>query len=621
MSGIQIADFKKPDTIRVRQAQVESSYGPKSSILLSSSATSYSKAGFSFSIKGLSRDSLLNGLFVTIPLQVKWVAGAAGATVLLPNGYAELDGLEKADMVQAGKFNQYKDMSKTHDVGLYAYDNIAIRPNAFKCIRDATLSINGSSFSIRNDSIYTAMCKLFADGRKEEISGCDYECAPYNFCGSAGGPRQRGWFERCKALNTRGKLKYIARDGNNCISALVYQYDVRFPIWFGPFIHKGFPGLEGFDGNSVKSIPYVSDLVLECNFTDDVIMDAFACPDDTVQNKYSVHCPPWNDLAAAHAGDFMPNTKVMWENLDIGREAAQFGADATKFVNLLEPTLSYMWSEPNPKFTRIEEIYTLPSYRFITYEDRQSFAGGAQASPTVQISFPQIRLANISSLYVAFCEPDRVDQGGVSAPRTARWSGDPATNGGWDPTRLGIACANRTMKIKWDTVKCSMSVNSSVLANFTPESMTRQRQYELFMKYSGGAQADMSIEEYERHSSMILFSAEELCGIGALGNSFQSMTMSLSFQCYKPSEYSGVTTQDLLTAQAGDVSVLTKMGQDRACAVVGRLVCLEPELVSISEGAVTVSQVKLGQSELESQLLSGSAPEREDGISLDQKAR
>ena len=49
--------------------------------------------------------------------------------------------------------------------------------------------------------------------------------------------------------------------------------------------------------------------------------------------------------------------------------------------------------------------------------------------------------------------------------------------------------------------------------------------------------------------------------------------------------------------------------------------CLEPELVSISEGAVTVSQVKLGQAELESQLLSGSAPEREDGISLDQKAR
>ena len=187
MSGIQIADFKKPDTIRVRQAQVESSYGPKSSILLSSSATSYSKAGFSFSIKGLSRDSLLNGLFVTIPLQVKWVAGAAGAQVLLPNGYAELDGLEKADMVQGGQYNQYKDPSNTHDIGLFAYDNIAIRPNAFKCIRDATLSINGSSFSIRNDSIYTAMCKLFADGRKEEISGCDYECAPYNFCGSAGG--------------------------------------------------------------------------------------------------------------------------------------------------------------------------------------------------------------------------------------------------------------------------------------------------------------------------------------------------------------------------------------------------------------------------------------------------
>lgn len=54
--------------------------------------------------------------------------------------------------------------------------------------------------------------------------------------------------------------------------------------------------------------------------------------------------------------------------------------------------------------------------------------------------------------------------------------------------------------------------------------------------------------------------------------------------------------------------------------MVGRLICLEPELVSISEGALSVEQVKLSQAEIHQQLMGG-APEIEDANRLDQLAR
>ena len=78
MSGIRISEFKKPRTIIVDQAKVESAYGPKSSIQLETTASSFSKSGFTIEVKGLSRDSLLNGLFCVVPIQVKWksVSGA-----------------------------------------------------------------------------------------------------------------------------------------------------------------------------------------------------------------------------------------------------------------------------------------------------------------------------------------------------------------------------------------------------------------------------------------------------------------------------------------------------------------------------------------------------------------
>ena len=615
MSGIRVAEFKKPATIIVDQARVDSSYGPKSSILLESLATSYSASGFTCSIKGLSRDSLLNDIFVTIPLQVRWMGSADKH--LLPNLYTDLSGGSKATMVQSDAFNQYVSGGKT--LSMYAYDNIAIRPNAFKCIRNATLSINGSSFSIRNDAVYTGLSKLFADGRKEHITGCDYECSPYTFNGRASaGRKQTGWFERCQAANTRGKVVYIGRDANNVINDIVYQYDVKFPIWFGPWTHKGWPGLQHFDKMSVSSMPYVSDLVLECNFTEDVIMDAFACSDDTVQNKLSVQNPPWVDLATGTGTDFAPNSQLMWQSAGV-YDSAVFLSSASKdskFVNILAPKLCYMWSEPNPQFTELSQIYTVPSYRFITYEDRTVMKSGIATSI---VSFPQIRLANISSLYVVFAECDRNDNGTVVGPRSGRWA---STNGTYEALRQGLSAGNRTMRIKWDTVKVSMSVNSAVLANFTPATMTPQRQFELYKKYSGNAQPHLSLEEWEQHSSMLLFSAEELNGIGALGNSFQSMTMSVQFEVYRPSYLTRAEPRDYLAIVAsGDALGFQKLGQDTDIAIVGRFISMEPELVSISEGAVSVQQVKLSQQELESQLLGGNAPEREDAVKLEDLTR
>ena len=89
MSGIRISQFKKPKSIIVDQARVDSSYGPKSSILLETLATNFSKNGFTIEVKGLSRDSLLNGMFVTVPIEIKWKANSSDnglpTTKLIPS--------------------------------------------------------------------------------------------------------------------------------------------------------------------------------------------------------------------------------------------------------------------------------------------------------------------------------------------------------------------------------------------------------------------------------------------------------------------------------------------------------------------------------------------------------
>ena len=130
---------------------------------------------------------------------------------------------------------------------------------------------------------------------------------------------------------------------------------------------------------------------------------------------------------------------------------------------------------------------------------------------------------------------------------------------------------------------------------------------------------------------MLLFSAEELCGIGAFSNSFQSVTLSVSFDVKHGAIDSKIRAGDFTStfvADAGTVQAPTsshiapseRKGVQVGRAVVGRLICLEPELVSISEGAVSVEQVKMSQADLQNQLLGG-AREIEDATPLDKLAR
>ena len=615
MSGIRISQFKKPKSIIVDQARVDSSYGPKSSILLETKATNFSKNGFTIEVKGLSRDSLLNGMFVSIPIQVRWSTSSAGDSALdtpiLPSRYFDMAApyTYGTDFTSDAAGNANASEYKQSTTKFRVYDSLCVRPNAFKCIRNATLSINGSSFSTRVDAYYTALCKLFADGRQEEITGAAYENYPYSNCGD---PRQaqnqRGWFERCKNLNARGKIKKITYDSDK-IKDIVFEYDVKFPLWFGPFTHLGFPGLSGFDGQTVSSIPYVSDLVLECTFQDNVLMDAFACPDTSVNNSLHSFSPAFGALATSAGTDYMPDTYGMWDSVYAGDEG--IADNAGYAVGLRQPKLCYMFSEPDPEKMSLASIYTLPSYRFITYEDRKQLQVNKS---TVKIQFPYIRLSNISSLYICMAEAARVDVGTGKAARVARYGNDAK----YDADRWGLSCANRTCPIKWDTVQVSMSTSSSVLSNFVQNTITEQRQYELFQKYSANAMG-LTFDQWRESSQMLLFSAEELCGIGAFANSFQALTLSISFEVYRDAADTHVVNADFASA-AVKAQFQTSKGLDKDRAIVGRLICMEPELVSISEGAVSVEQVKLSQQEIHNQLMGG-APEVEDANQLDTLAR
>ena len=627
MSGIRVSEFKKPKTIIVDQAKVESSYGPKSMILLESLASAYSKSGFTIEVKGLSRDSLMNGLFVTVPLQIRWRTCHGERT--LPNTYRNNTSngafgvpVTAADPNIAGMGSCRYALGEN----FFLTDNVCVRPSAFKCIRNATLSINGSSFSTRTDAYYTALSKLFCDGRIEAITGAAYESYPYDNVGNPTmADKAEGWRERCRSLQSMGKVVHASfrPDGNHLLNDIVFQYDIKFPLWFGPFTHEGFPGLTGFDGQTVSSFPYISDLVLECTFTDDPLSDIFAVSDNWRYNALAQGQPAQNhEPCTAQNVDLSPDTYIMWENCLVGDITGQ----ATKFVGLLQPKLCYVFSEPDPDKMQLSPIYTLPSYRLITYEDRKQLVASGFASDqrSVQIQFPYIRLSNISALYCCMAEYDRVDNGVCVGARSARRQG-----GQWDGRRLGAAAANRTCPIRWDTVKVSMSTSSSVLANFVRNTITPHRQYELFKKYSSNAM-QLTYEQWLESSQMLLFSAEELCGIGAFANSFQALTMSISFEVERTAVDTKLTTADYCLpgdAQAAD-NVLApvqshigiRKGNNVARAIVGRLICLEPELVSISEGAVSVEQVKLSQQELHNQLLGG-APEIEDANRLDELAR
>ena len=637
MSGIRISEFKKPATIIVDQAKVDSAYGPKSSIMLETTASSYSKSGFTVEVKGLSRDSLLNGLFVVVPLQVRWQNGAAQK--ILPNQYPQLQptelGYGNAAAVQHSEEEKGNAAPAVIMVGgnsnqfniardFRSYDNIAVRPNAFKCIRNATLSINGSSFSTRTDSYYTAMCKLFADGRTEPISGAAYERYPYTNSGYRDQIGfQEGWFERCRSSMSMGKVVYTARNGAGQLSDLVLQYDIKFPIWFGPFSHLGFPGLSGFDGQSVSSLPYCNDIVFEATFSDDVLMDCFACSDCSQKSALAIRNPKWTPLALSAATDGQPATQVMWNDCVVGQELNAANAQACA---LQAPRLCYTFSEPDPDKMSIAPIYTLPSYRLITYEDREAIPVDLTfaKAQTAQFRFPYIRLSNISSLYIVHAEPARVSVGttGIAA-RTGRTAG-----AAWDGKRFGMACANRTCPIKWDTVRVSMSTSSSVLSNFLDNYVTPQVQFELFKKYSGNAMA-LTYDEWKESSQMLIFSAEELCGIGAFANSYQSLTLSVEFQCYRDAADTKLQVVDFMKivhpatvsqTNASHIGKAANKGANWPQALIGRLICLEPELVSISEGAVSVEQVKLSQAEIHQQLMGG-APEVEDANRLDELAR
>ena len=128
---------------------------------------------------------------------------------------------------------------------------------------------------------------------------------------------------------------------------------------------------------------------------------------------------------------------------------------------------------------------------------------------------------------------------------------------------------------------------------------------------------------------MLLFSAEELTGIGAFANSFQSLTLSVEFSCYRDAADTKLNLDDLLfkTDAGADAGSLLRphigdkrKGVNWPQSIIGRLICLEPELVSISEGAVSVEQVKLSQAEIHQQLMGG-VPEVEDANRLDELAR
>ena len=576
-------------------ATVVSSFGPKSCLRLKADASMYSKSGGSIQIRGIGQKTFLHAkeLFFVQPIEFR-LRNHAG-DVLLPNQYCDFYNAAGNSSGPSGATTFLECKTNTQNTDVQVLNALSMVSNGwFKSCQNVVLSLNGASWQVQPSSMIDSFEKVFAENRYDEFGATS--TAPYT---SAANPRgsaldQPGYMERCQ--NFMKDLKVISVTKTNddaqkaevtdvCFSANLVS---RIPI--GPLFYAAYPSLSNVTENDIHCLPHIHDLSLEYtlkNESPNRFWFKYASTD--ANDALAVDC---SDLSIGdnttgnsldHDGQNGIDMAAMWSKAV--SQTTSIANDPSKYLNLQRPYLSYVITEVSGARLDYKSLYTIPSLRFTTYSQDQYIPANDK---TNTMAFEYIQIDNLASLIcVSVFEAERDGAGGSVGPRQARWRS--AGDGRKVTNRRGAEFQNISCPIRWDTLKCNMSVQNAVLGSMTGGIETEMNQYNLYLKFS---KSKVSFSDWRKFNQMILISPQELLG-GGLGLVDQQVSLSISFEFERCACDTMLCPRDWCRHGNDPYfpSASTQRGIGQAINYTGRLWFMHQEAVKLSAGQCGIEQI------------------------------
>jgi hypothetical protein len=394
------------------------SFGESQKVRYKTFAQTWSKNGFMCQIKGVSPTCLLSGLQIVQPIDIRWkqhnhsdanvVTCAAAAPIVVPNAYKGF-----SDVTSGNGTDNPAGMN-----AVKLFDSISIRPNALmRAARSCVISYNGRSFSTRCKQYLSGIERVFMDGSVEEVYGWPHATYPFTNCGNPTRLlNEPGRLQRCKELTSDVYLK-SSHYNANVLDDLVMSYNIRSRLFLGPFIADAFPGLmQSLDENRGGSLPYCSNLTIEIQYETNPLIHFFSYPGNDTTNALAVDNPKGNAMAVS--GTNCPDLAMMWATvIEDQTHGLQTNANKGQCVALRQPYAEYEFVEPSP-LVPIPQQLTVASKQFICYEDIQQIAA---TQSSAKFSFSNIKVNQISQLYMLYVEASDSSSGDAIGARQPKW--------------------------------------------------------------------------------------------------------------------------------------------------------------------------------------------------------
>ena len=625
------------DLLKKGSNNICTQFGPKNTLKVRSTATSYSKSSFFIEVKGLS-PSVWTGPYIelVVPMQFRFAqrTGAAAWAMVALNGYLDLN------KTVSGATSNVPAAAP----GFRVVDSVCKRPNGLcRAIRSCTLGINGASFSTQCDQWIDGIERLYSDGRVENCTGWSGNQPPFSNIGHPDHPRREpGKYKRCVEQIGWEQVK-SSRYNGNVLDDLVYEIKFRTRLFLGPWLYSQFPGLgEAFGSNYSGAMPYVNSLTIECQLADNPLIHLFSQAADCTYDKFAF-ATGWSGTRTGAPADAYPaaitdtggeqtiDFQRMWAMSKVGDITSAADAAAGYQTGILQPYVECQFLEPPSEFVNMQSVYSFSSQRFVTYEEQAQIAAITANDPVgaefAEFSFQHIKIDKLASLYMIYVCDALNDVGTALGGRVARYVGGAGQHG--QRGHFGASYSNMFGSIDWGSVVVSLSTKSNILGNLSSKKLglTEKDQYRKFLKYSQ-RKVPMSFLEWRRSSQMILFSMSDV--FLAFGGTFQQATLNIRFKARRTERDIGLTTRDMFVADnavapyAGGISGESKKGRAIPRNMVARLVMVEPTTIKISQTGCATEDVVLSEAEAaqayRAQMGSGSA-EVQDSSGVSQIAQ
>jgi hypothetical protein len=565
---------KMSDKLKLPTNKQFTSWGESEKVRYKTLAQTWSKNGFMIQLKGVSPTCLLSGLEIVQPLDVRWKQNGGAPLFLVPNMYTDI-----SDCLQGGARNNFNGMN-----AVLGFDSLQIRPNGLmRSARSATISYNGRSFSTRVNQYISGVERVFCDGGVEEVYGWPYATYPFtNLAHPARLQAEPGRFARAKELTSDSYLKG-AYMHQNIYTDQVYSYNIRSKLFLGPFLGDAFPDMmKSLDDNTTGSLPYLSNLTVEIQYEQNPLIHWFCYPGNDLVNALSCQNPsgfPMDD-----AGTNVPDLDKMWTNIVTGdlRVTAENPPDAriSEAIGLRQPYAEYTFVEQSPMLPIPPQV-PIASKSFICYEDMQQITGGVGnlGQSSAKYSFSNIKINQISQLYMVYVEAADTTVAGAVGARAPKWAG------GMNVQRLGGAYSVVFAPIDWGSVRILLSTKNQVLGNFSADKLgiSERSQYEKFKKYSGN-RAKMSFSQWRQSSQMILFSAQDL-NLDVFSGMHDPLSLTIEFSAGRLATEASIPSRAFGTIGTVVPLLGTNYSQNtRSTNLVARLVMVQQEEIVLFDG-------------------------------------